>query len=478
MKKSFLILLLIQVSLFGQKQKVWLDADTGNEMDDVFAIIRLMWAKDEIDIVGLSSAHFNNADLISFEKWNQYSTAGINPVKISQQLNEEILTTMGLDRIPHPTGADRQMGRAWGGFQPRKSEVTNQLLKVIGSLGVNEKLDILTLGANTNISSLIAIDSTVKSKIRLYSMGLKYDVINKFWSKNDFNSRCDLNGTDFLFNQKNLDWTIITSNTCLPYTYDREEVYSKLDDNNPVEQLMEKRWQETNPQDKTRVLWDMALVQAYLMPQHAEVLELKGPPENGQNPVKIYSKINVEAFRKDFWSEVEKNRNSFSLPNKKPKLGDVHYGNRVGGLIGQEGETKQLIFIDEGDQIQSLRVCLNKDQNIVKGFEINVLKKDNKTVSYTFGNVNNGVWQKEFIVKKGLELIGIKGAAGWFVDRVGFVFSDGSTSPIYGGKGGDNDFTLSITKDGSGRSRGRFMGFWGSSTDYLETIGLVFFPIK
>jgi purine nucleosidase len=307
--KKIVFILLLTTALFGQKQKVWLDADTGNEMDDVFAIVRLIWAKNKIDIVGLSSAHFNNADLVVFEKWNQYNTSGINTVKISQAVNEAILKTMKTDHIPHPIGADRQMGRAWGGFQPRKSDATDQLIKVIGALKPNEKLDILTLGANTNIASLIAIDSTIKSKIRLYSMGLRYNLSNKYWDKNEFNARCDLNATDFLFNQKNLDWTIITFETCLPYAYNREDVYNNLIDSNAVEQLMEMRWKETNPQDKKRILWDMALVQAYLLPQFAEVIEVKGPPENGQNPVKIYSKINIEAFAKDFWNCVEKNRN-------------------------------------------------------------------------------------------------------------------------------------------------------------------------
>lgn len=57
---------------YGQKQKVWLDADTGNEIDDLYAIVRLV-KETSIDLTGLSSAHFNNADLNVFEKWNGYN---------------------------------------------------------------------------------------------------------------------------------------------------------------------------------------------------------------------------------------------------------------------------------------------------------------------------------------------------------------------------------------------------------------------
>jgi hypothetical protein len=48
-------LVLTVTGIFAQKQQVWLDADTGNEMDDLYAIVRLV--KDStVELVGLSSA--------------------------------------------------------------------------------------------------------------------------------------------------------------------------------------------------------------------------------------------------------------------------------------------------------------------------------------------------------------------------------------------------------------------------------------
>jgi len=76
MRSKCLVLFSLFVCLNGiaQKQKVWLDTDTGNEMDDLYAIVRLL--KDTtVEIAGLSSAHFNNADLLVFEKWNVFVTA-------------------------------------------------------------------------------------------------------------------------------------------------------------------------------------------------------------------------------------------------------------------------------------------------------------------------------------------------------------------------------------------------------------------
>ena len=56
----------MQTSICAQKQKVWLDADTGNEMDDIYALARIL-EDTSVEVIGLSSAHFNNADLVVFD---------------------------------------------------------------------------------------------------------------------------------------------------------------------------------------------------------------------------------------------------------------------------------------------------------------------------------------------------------------------------------------------------------------------------
>jgi hypothetical protein len=168
----------------------------------------------------------------------------------------------------------------------------------------------------------------------------------------------------------------------------------------------------------------------------------------------------------------------FKEPTSKPKLGETHYGNRVGGLIGQEGKTTELICLEEGDRIEEIRVCLTPQLNVVKGFELKIQKKGGITKKAIFGSIMDGVWQPTFKVENGQKLIGISGAAGWFIDNISFQFDDNSSTPTYGGKGGDNDFKLHITKSQKGQFRGRLMGFWGSSTTQLESIGLVFYPIE
>lgn len=309
MKFLKILLFIFTVSTaFAQKQKVWLDADTGNEIDDVWAIVRLFFEEKKLDIVGFSSAHFNNADMVVFEKWNQYSTKEINTVKESQAVNEEILLSMGLQKINHPMGADRQMGRAWGGYEPRESMATKELLAQIKILKPKEKLDIITLGALTNIASALALEPSIINKIRVFSLGGAYNFTQKAWNKNEFNVRVDLNAFDYFLNLPKLDWTVLSTGVIYPYIYDREDINARFIDAYAWENQMKKRWKESNPNDKKRVLWDLGLVQLYLNPKYAKIEKVMTPPENHQHLVKMYKITDMEPLYKDFWESVEKNR--------------------------------------------------------------------------------------------------------------------------------------------------------------------------
>ena len=126
MKIKLLILLFFIFSdTFAQKQKIWFDTDMGNEMDDIYALTRLLVESDKYDILGVSSAHFINIDLMLYDKWNQYPTKGINTVKISQEKNEKILGAFGMMKIPHPMGVEGIMGRSWGPPSLRYDQAIN-----------------------------------------------------------------------------------------------------------------------------------------------------------------------------------------------------------------------------------------------------------------------------------------------------------------------------------------------------------------
>lgn len=163
------------------------------------------------------------------------------------------------------------------------------------------------------------------------------------------------------------------------------------------------------------------------------------------------------------------------LQDHKPLLGEIHYGNRVGGVQAQEGKTIGVIAFEEGDVLKCIQVFLS-ERHIVTGFTLEV-EKETGLNTFSFGNMA-GVPQEKFRVPKERKLVGIQGASGWFIDSIAFVFDDGTSTPRYGGAGGDLDFSLVLNKKPSGEYLGRLMGFWGSHTHLLETIGLVFWPIE
>ena len=320
MKRRLVILLTLILSVASasaQLQKVWLDADTGNEMDDLYAIVRLV--KDPaIELVGLSSANFNNPDLLVFEKWNAYESKGLNTVAESQRLNEQILKALGRLDIPHPIGADRQIGRAWGQQDPRDSEAAQAIIQLVHSLPEGEKLDVLTIGAMTNLASALILAPEIKSKISCFALSAQYDPKTKIWNKNEFNIRNDLNAFDYLLNLEGLDLTMMCLQAAYPLQFKREETYERLDETNETEKILEDRWREQNPQDETRVMWDLALIEAYFNPNWAKVETVTTPPENKQRIVKAYVRIDEKALTNDFW-KVLKLKNKTKPKTNRPR---------------------------------------------------------------------------------------------------------------------------------------------------------------
>jgi len=291
----------------GQVQKVWVDADTGNETDDVYAIVRALYAPS-INVVGLSSAHFNNADLVAFDKWNQYDTQNIKTVQISQKLNEEILQKTGRQNIAHPIGADRQMGRAWGGREPRNSPAAQQIIATVKTLNKNEKLVVICLGALTNIASAISFDTSIASHLVCYTLGAQYNQSKAYWNKSEFNIRNDLNAFDYLLDNINVNLVVMPISTAASYKIKRDSLYAILSDSYPAEKMLKDRWKETNPDDKDRILWDLALVEAYLNPDLTKAKEVLTPPENTQRMVKVFIEINAVKMRDDFLKTLKINR--------------------------------------------------------------------------------------------------------------------------------------------------------------------------
>jgi len=301
---SFLLSLLLLPG-FSQKQKVWLDTDSGNEMDDLYAIVRLI-KEPSVDLIGMSSAHFNYADILVLEKYNGYITKGLITVDESQRVNEELLKAMNRIDLPHPKGANRQMGQPQGINNARNSPAAEAIIHAVKNLREGETLDVITIGPLTNITSALVFAPEIKSRIRLFSLGARYNPATKVWNKSEFNIRNDLNSFDGALNLDSLDLTVMPLEAAYPLKFQREETYARLNENIEIEKILEERWKVHNPQDQTRVMWDLALIEAYLKPHLATIQLVTTPPENKQRMIKVYTKIDEVTLAEDFWQVLKK----------------------------------------------------------------------------------------------------------------------------------------------------------------------------
>ena len=167
-------------------------------------------------------------------------------------------------------------------------------------------------------------------------------------------------------------------------------------------------------------------------------------------------------------------------PNVKAKLGEVHYSPAVGGVLGSEEPTFELL-LSEATPLVTIRVGLTPDPNfrVVKVIEFKTLRTaDNYRTDYVGSPEGDTDWQPVITVPAGHTVRGISGRGGWFIDAISFHFTDGSRSPEFGGAGGDTDFRILLAETPLGQPRGRLLGFYGTAGGLVESLGLVFWPVE
>ncbi len=269
-----------------------IDADTGNEMDDLFAITRAL-LEENIEVIGLSSAQwFNHPDATDSTVW------------VSQLLNMEILKTLNMKHIPHPVGANGPL-RYWGNPVPNKSPAAEYIIKRANELSSGEKLNVVVLGAPTNLASALIMKPEIAEKIRCYQMGLKFEPMKKIWDKNEFNTRNDLDAMDYLLNNEQLEMWIMTATTSADLVFTRDEIFKLMDGKQGVWEILVNRWRSKYPEHEEWIMWDLAIIEAIIHPDLATVREMYVPDENTQRKVHVYTRINVKSMKKDFFKSIK-----------------------------------------------------------------------------------------------------------------------------------------------------------------------------
>ncbi len=274
--------------------KIILDADTANEVDDLFSIARLLLA-DNVELLGLCSTHFRLHD-----------HAPSDSVSASQRLNEELLRLCGRDDVPCPRGGNKWMGHAWGASEPADSPAVRHIIATAQALPPDERLILAGQGAMTNLASALALAPDIMPRVQVHVMGFQYDVAQGVWDKNEFNIRNDLNAADYLLNLDGLDLHIMPAQTCYPLEFETAAAQDRLQKSGPLGQFIADHWRsQHDAANQLRVIWDLALISAVLHPEWTKSQTVAAPPENGGRLARVYTQINAEAMAQDFWRTLE-----------------------------------------------------------------------------------------------------------------------------------------------------------------------------
>ena len=303
----FLCLMGAQNSV-AQKVKLIIDADTGNEMDDMYAITRAFDAKDA-ELLGLISAQFNNPQMLTDSMWHGYSTKNINTVKLSQKENERLLLEANQSQIPHPRGCEKMVGFAWGfnhGMPVPHSAGIDFIVSEAKKASPENKLKIACLGPVTNVAGAILTEPEIAKNIHLYILSMKYDPATGIWNKNEFNARNDLNALDIVLDCTDLELSVISGQVSGQMIFERKKTQARLSEfNNKISQNLSERWEFVNAGERW-IMWDLALIESIIHPELAKTEMVLTPPENVQRKVEVYTDIDEEKMEADFWKSYKR----------------------------------------------------------------------------------------------------------------------------------------------------------------------------
>jgi purine nucleosidase len=270
---------------------VVIDADTANEIDDLYAIVRAL-VSPRLRVIGLSSA-----------QWN-HRLSPPDTVLRSQALNEDLLRLMRRRDIPAPLGAEMIVGKPWGGTEPSDSAAAQFIVRAARAVEPGKKLAVVSLGATTNLASAIRLAPDIVPKLACYMLAGKYYADRGVWDKDEFNVRNDLNATNLLFNTAGLELHVMPINLLYEFKFAQQATLDRLAGKGDVSDYLANRWLSFSPSSKEWIMWDLALVEALARPELAAESEVSTPPENAQRKVFVYTRADLAAMQADWWEAV------------------------------------------------------------------------------------------------------------------------------------------------------------------------------
>ncbi len=285
----FLFLSPIQSSLAQQRLSLILDADTGNEVDDLYAISRAL-IEPSWEITALNAT-----------QWQTSHWTVPGSMENSHRLNQLLVGHLGHSVSTLRGGTERMFD--WGD-QAQHSAAAYEIIKQAHALPDGEKLTIVALGALTNVASAVYIDPSIESRIRLYWLGTSYDFENKVLRKTDFNCMMDIQAVELLL-WSEIEMHVIPVNVAAAMVFDFDETVQRLEGIHPLGDFLVDRWhQHLDGGRKQRTIWDLALIEALIHPEWVEKVEITTSRDNGSRKIHYFRSIQADRMREEFFKTL------------------------------------------------------------------------------------------------------------------------------------------------------------------------------
>ena len=281
----------IGIAQGAEKMRIILDADTGNEVDDYYALVRA-FVEPSWEIICLNSV-----------QWQASHWTVPKSMENSHRLNQVILAEMDMNIKTRRGGVDRMFD--WGDLA-QHSAASYEIIKQAKSLDPDEKLNIIALGALTNIASAIYIEPSIASKIKLYWLGTSYDFEKGILKRQDFNCMMDQQALELVL-MSDMELHIMPLNVAVNMEFQYEETEQNLPQGHRLSRLLLDRWYEhLDGGRKKRILWDLALIQAIIFPDWSEIKTITTSKDNGERKIHYYSAIQAEKMKAEFFETINK----------------------------------------------------------------------------------------------------------------------------------------------------------------------------
>lgn len=275
----------------SEVRRVVLDADTANEVDDLFAVVRAL-IEPSWEVVALNAT-----------QWQTSLWATPNTMEESHRLNQMLVSYLKLDdRVRTRRGGEARM-YDWGD-KARYSAATRAIIEEAHATPKGEKLVVIALGALTNVASALWIDPSIAPKIKLYWLGSSIDFDTGVITTIDFNAMMDMQAVHLVYHS-NVELHVLPKEVSIKMAFDYAETRKRFQGKHPLTDFLVQRW--FNHLDGGRYhrhIWDLALVGAMVNPQWAEEVLVRTSAEYGARDVWYFRDIDATAVKAEFFDSV------------------------------------------------------------------------------------------------------------------------------------------------------------------------------